>query len=182
MGHIGTMVIPPETLAFMEGLGAPEMMLIFVVVLVLFGGNKLPEFARGLGKSMREFKKAAAGVEEEFKRALEDDERKKAAAAIPTAAPALAAAPVTDPNSDGLPPEALPPDPAMPEPAAPSIESIPPPPLIPLGASEAPVASETGGPTIPLATDEPKPATGNVPTPTPPVPPMTGKRNRDDYS
>lgn len=65
------------TLAFIDGLGAPEMMLIFVIVLVLFGGNKLPEFARGLGKSIREFKKAAAGVEEEFKRALEEDERKQ---------------------------------------------------------------------------------------------------------
>jgi TatA/E family protein of Tat protein translocase len=64
------------TLAFIDGLGAPEMVLIFVVVLVLFGGQKLPEFARGLGKSIREFKKAAAGVEEEFKRALDEDERK----------------------------------------------------------------------------------------------------------
>jgi TatA/E family protein of Tat protein translocase len=63
-------------LAFIDGLGAPEMVLIFVIVLVLFGGQKLPEFARGLGKSIREFKKAAAGVEEEFKRALEEDERK----------------------------------------------------------------------------------------------------------
>ena len=36
-----------------------------LIVLVLFGGQKLPEFARGLGKSIREFKKAAAGVEEE---------------------------------------------------------------------------------------------------------------------
>lgn len=67
-------------LAFIDGLGAPEMLLIFVLVLVLFGGNKLPEFARGLGKTMREFKKAASGVEEEFRRALEEDERKQNAA------------------------------------------------------------------------------------------------------
>ncbi|MEX2045022.1 MAG: twin-arginine translocase TatA/TatE family subunit, partial [Opitutus sp.] len=66
-----------STLAFIEGLGGPEMVMIFVVVLLLFGGHKLPEFARGLGKTMREFKKAASGVEEEFKRALEEDERKK---------------------------------------------------------------------------------------------------------
>jgi TatA/E family protein of Tat protein translocase len=72
--------------AFIEGLGGPEMVLIFVVVLMLFGGQKLPEFARGLGKTIREFKKAAAGVEEEFKRALDDDERKKLAAAAPAAA------------------------------------------------------------------------------------------------
>jgi TatA/E family protein of Tat protein translocase len=77
-------------LAFIDGLGGPEMMLVFVIVLLLFGGQKLPEFARGLGKTMREFKKAAAGVEDEFKRALEEDERKKNETAL-TAAPATAA-------------------------------------------------------------------------------------------
>jgi len=91
------------SLAFIDGLGGPEMVLIFVIVLVLFGGQKLPEFARGLGKSIREFKKAAAGVEEEFKRALEEDERKATAAK-------LAAAPA-DPAA--TPPEHL--DPAGPE-------------------------------------------------------------------
>lgn len=68
--------------AFIDGVGAPEMLLIFVLVLVLFGGQKLPEFARGLGKTLRELKKAAAGVEDEFKRALEEDERKQQAAAL----------------------------------------------------------------------------------------------------
>lgn len=79
------------SLAFIDGVGTPEMMLIFVIVLVLFGGKKLPEFARGLGKTMREFKKAAAGVEDEFKRALEEDERKsnQAKLAAPSTTPAL---------------------------------------------------------------------------------------------
>jgi TatA/E family protein of Tat protein translocase len=80
------------SLAFIDGLGGPEMMLIFVLVLVLFGGQKLPEFARGLGKSIREFKKAAAGVEEEFKRALEEDERKQAIAKLPAPAATTTAA------------------------------------------------------------------------------------------
>jgi TatA/E family protein of Tat protein translocase len=87
MGHIVPMDIDYAALAFIDGLGAPEMMLIFVVVLVLFGGQKLPEFARGLGKSIREFKKAAAGVEEEFKRALEEDERKTTLAQLPPPPP-----------------------------------------------------------------------------------------------
>lgn len=86
MGHIAGMELAHASFAFIEGLGGPEMVLIFVVVLMLFGGQKLPEFARGLGKTIREFKKAAAGVEEEFKRALDDDERKKLAAATPAAA------------------------------------------------------------------------------------------------
>lgn len=53
------------------------MLLIFVVILVLFGGDKLPDFVRGMGKTLREFKKAASGVEDEFRRALEEDERRK---------------------------------------------------------------------------------------------------------
>ena len=65
------MALSLSILAFIEGIGGPEMGLILIIVLVMFGGKKLPEFARGLGKSMREFKKAASGVEQEFKRALE---------------------------------------------------------------------------------------------------------------
>ncbi|MDR1281456.1 MAG: twin-arginine translocase TatA/TatE family subunit, partial [Opitutaceae bacterium] len=48
-----------------------EMLLIFVLGLVLFGGKGLPNVARGLGRAMREFKKATSGVEEEIKRALD---------------------------------------------------------------------------------------------------------------
>ena len=59
-------------IAFIEGLGGPELMMIMFVVLLLFGGQKLPELAKGLGKTMREFKKAASGVEDEFKRAIEE--------------------------------------------------------------------------------------------------------------
>lgn len=59
-----------STLAFIEGIGGPELLMIMFVVLLLFGGQKLPELAKGLGKSVREFKKAASGVEEEFKRAM----------------------------------------------------------------------------------------------------------------
>ncbi len=98
MGHSGYMEMLCGTLAFIDGLGAPEMMLIFVLVLVLFGGQKLPEFARGLGKTMREFKKAAAGVEEEFKRALDEDERKQTTPRL--AAPATDPLPLTTPVSD----------------------------------------------------------------------------------
>ncbi|PHX87157.1 MAG: hypothetical protein CK538_00165 [Opitutia bacterium] len=67
----------------MEGVGGLEMMVILTLILVMFGGKKLPEFARGLGKSVKEFKKAASGVEEEFKRALADDEAKKYVANLP---------------------------------------------------------------------------------------------------
>lgn len=44
------------------GLGGPELILIGVVVLLLFGGKKLPELMRGLGKGINEFKNAKDGV------------------------------------------------------------------------------------------------------------------------
>ncbi len=46
-------------------IGSWELILILFVVLVLFGGKKLPDFARNLGKGLREFKKAAQGIEED---------------------------------------------------------------------------------------------------------------------
>jgi sec-independent protein translocase protein TatA len=40
------------------GLGAPEIILILVAILLLFGGKKIPEMMKGLGKGMKEFKEA----------------------------------------------------------------------------------------------------------------------------
>jgi len=54
-----------ETLAF-GGLGGQEVMLIFLLILLLFGAKKLPELARGVGKSMGEFKKAREDFEHEI--------------------------------------------------------------------------------------------------------------------
>lgn len=43
--------------------GPLELLLIFFVVLLLFGAKRLPEIARGLGESIREFKKSISGIE-----------------------------------------------------------------------------------------------------------------------
>ena len=59
-------------LAFIEGIGGPELMMIMFIILLLFGANKLPELAKGLGKSVREFKKATSGVENEIRRAMDE--------------------------------------------------------------------------------------------------------------
>lgn len=58
--------------AFIEGLGGLELLMILFVILLLFGANKLPELARGLGRATREFKKATSGVEEEIRNAMAD--------------------------------------------------------------------------------------------------------------
>jgi sec-independent protein translocase protein TatA len=63
-------------LAFLGPIGGPEMIMIFIVVLLLFGAKKLPELARGVGKSMGEFKKAREEFEREITRS-EDDVRRE---------------------------------------------------------------------------------------------------------
>lgn len=52
------------------GLGGPELILIFAVVMLLFGGKRLPELATGLGKSIKEFKRASRETEESLSQAL----------------------------------------------------------------------------------------------------------------
>lgn len=54
-----------STLLFLN-MGTPEIMMILFAVLLLFGGKKLPELARGLGKGIREFKDASEGVKREI--------------------------------------------------------------------------------------------------------------------
>jgi len=52
----------------MGPLGYPEMVVIFLIILLLFGAKKLPQLARGLGKSMGEFKQAKKEFEHEITR------------------------------------------------------------------------------------------------------------------
>lgn len=50
------------------GIGYPELLFIFLIVLLIFGGRKIPELARGLGRGIREFKKARDGVVEDLEK------------------------------------------------------------------------------------------------------------------
>jgi sec-independent protein translocase protein TatA len=50
----------------MFGLGPMELILIFLVILLVFGAKRIPEIAHGLGKGITEFKKAARDVTDEF--------------------------------------------------------------------------------------------------------------------
>ena len=56
------------------GLGDQEIILIAVVVLIFFGGKRMPELARGMGKALREFRRATGDVEREFKRMMDEAE------------------------------------------------------------------------------------------------------------
>ena len=56
----------------MFNLGGGEIMLILAGALLLFGGKKLPELARGLGNGIREFKKATGDASEEMRHVIEE--------------------------------------------------------------------------------------------------------------
>jgi sec-independent protein translocase protein TatA len=55
------------------GIGFPELLIIFFIILLLFGANKIPKIARDLGGGIREFKKSMSG---EYEQAKKDDDKK----------------------------------------------------------------------------------------------------------
>lgn len=65
----------------MGDIGFSEILLIAVVILVLFGSRKIPEFMRGLGKGVREFNDAKDSVRKELEDGMKEKDNAKAAAA-----------------------------------------------------------------------------------------------------
>jgi len=61
----------------MFGFGMPELIVILVIVLVVFGAGRLPEIGSALGKSIKNFKRATDGKEEIEIKAKKDDDVKK---------------------------------------------------------------------------------------------------------
>ncbi|MDR3228975.1 MAG: twin-arginine translocase TatA/TatE family subunit [Puniceicoccales bacterium] len=66
-----------NTLAYIWDSNPGVLILILVVVVLLFGANKIPELARGLGKARREFKRASDEIEGEVRTAIDEEDRKK---------------------------------------------------------------------------------------------------------
>jgi sec-independent protein translocase protein TatA len=64
----------------MFGIGMPELFVILVIVLIIFGAGKLPEIGAGMGKAIRNFKSATSDAEkkEDDKKQIEDGDDKKA--------------------------------------------------------------------------------------------------------
>lgn len=65
------------TLLFVGGLGGMELIIILFAILLLFGGKKIPELMRGMGKGIREFNSARASIESELKEGMREEERKQ---------------------------------------------------------------------------------------------------------
>ena len=61
-------------LLFLGNLGTGEIVLIAIVVLLLFGGKKIPELMKGIGKGVKNFKDGVKGLEDDIK--LDDTEKK----------------------------------------------------------------------------------------------------------
>jgi sec-independent protein translocase protein TatA len=73
------------------GLSGGELIIVLVAILVLFGAKKIPEFAKGLGQGIKEFKKASSEVSNEFHNAM-NQETQPSPPAKPLSAPETAAA------------------------------------------------------------------------------------------
>jgi TatA/E family protein of Tat protein translocase len=93
-------------------IGMPELIIIFVIALIIFGPRKLPELGRSLGKSLSEFKRASNELKSTLEEEIRLDEQranleasKAASAAATAAAPPAPVVPVT-------PAEVVPPAPA----------------------------------------------------------------------
>lgn len=103
-----------NTLAFIGNLAGPDLIIILLIILVLFGAKRLPELARGMGQAMKEFQKAKEDFTDEMHRsgAAPDEVKVRPAAttvarienpppaveAAPPAAPARASVSPNDPR------------------------------------------------------------------------------------
>jgi len=67
-------MIDMQILAFLPG--GPEIFIILFVVLLLFGGKKIPELMRGLGKGIKEFNSARNTIESEIKEGMKESDKK----------------------------------------------------------------------------------------------------------
>ena len=79
----------------MGSIGMPEMLVILVIALIIFGPRKLPELEKSLGRSLAEFKRASNDLRNTLEEEIKVEERQASAPAIPAAT----ATPVVDEHS-----------------------------------------------------------------------------------
>lgn len=74
-------------LGIFPGIGTQELIIVLFVILLLFGAKKLPELARGVGRSLREFRKASSEIEDDFRSAMDTGEKETPAQSASKAVP-----------------------------------------------------------------------------------------------
>lgn len=68
-----------DSILLLFNLGTGEIIVIVLVILLLFGGKKIPELMKGVGKGLKSFKQGLNEVEDEIKKASDDDTKGKSA-------------------------------------------------------------------------------------------------------
>ena len=68
-----------DSILLLFNLGTGEIIVIVLVILLLFGGKKIPELMKGVGKGVKSFKQGLNEVEDEIKKATDDDTKGKSA-------------------------------------------------------------------------------------------------------
>lgn len=77
------MLLSAQNLLFITMPGGTEWLLIVLAVLILFGGRKIPEFMRGIGKGIREFNDAKNNVKKEIEEGINEKDKKQASSSTP---------------------------------------------------------------------------------------------------
>lgn len=71
------MLYPEMVLLLMPSLGIPELMIIFLIIMVLFGASRLPQIGKGLGEGIKNFKKGLKAGEDEAEQIPEKSESRR---------------------------------------------------------------------------------------------------------
>ncbi|HKV09030.1 MAG TPA: twin-arginine translocase TatA/TatE family subunit [Thermoanaerobaculia bacterium] len=72
------MLYPEMVLLLMPSLGIPELLIIFLIIMVLFGASRLPQIGKGLGEGIKNFKRGLKAGEEEAEQIPEKSESRRA--------------------------------------------------------------------------------------------------------
>ena len=110
----------------MGSIGGPEILVILVIALLLFGPTKLPELGKSLGRALREFKKASQELQDTIEREVDDLKREAPAPANPVTPRGALPAPQTLAPGEAYPPSGqAPPSETVPATQLPFSESAP---------------------------------------------------------
>ena len=88
-------------------IGMPELIIILVIALIIFGPRKLPELGKSLGRSLNEFKKASTDLQNTLEQEIKIEEQKEAAAKAEPTAPAHTVTPGPGSDVDSTPRETV---------------------------------------------------------------------------